>query len=46
MKVYVNKITGIDDAIVSMFMSKRSWTRELEEDIQIGRASCRERVSA
>lgn len=37
MKVYVNKITGIDDAIVSMFMSKRSWTRELEEDI---RRSC------
>lgn len=30
MKVYVNEITGIADAIVSMFMSKRTWTRELE----------------
>lgn len=34
MKVYLNKITGIDDAIVSMFMSKRTWTRELEVDIR------------
>lgn len=34
MKVFLNKITGIDDAIVSMFMSKRTWTRELEEDIR------------
>lgn len=34
MKVYLNKITGIDDAIVSMYMSKRSWTRELEEKIR------------
>ncbi len=25
MKIYVNEITGIADAIVSMFMSKRSW---------------------
>lgn len=30
MKVYLNKITGIDDALVSMLMSKRSWTREKE----------------
>ena len=30
MKVYLNAITGIDDAIVSMFVSRRSWTRELE----------------
>lgn len=34
MKVYVNKITGIDDAIVTMFMSKRNWSRELEEHIR------------
>lgn len=34
MKVYVNEITGIDDAFVSMFMSKRSWTRELECEIR------------
>lgn len=30
MNIYVNAVTGIDDAIVSMFMSHRSWTRELE----------------
>ena len=30
MNIYVNAITGIDDAIVSMYMSHRSWTRELE----------------
>lgn len=30
MKVYLNSITGMDDAIVSMYMSKRTWTRELE----------------
>lgn len=34
MNVYLNKITGIDDAIVSMYMSKRTWTRELEEKIR------------
>lgn len=34
MKVYVNEITGIADAIVSMHMSKRSWTREKEMDIR------------
>ena len=28
MHVYLNKISGIDDAIVSMFISKRSWTRD------------------
>lgn len=30
MKVYLNSITGINDAIVSMYFSKRSWTREKE----------------
>lgn len=34
MKVYLNKITGIDDAIVSMYMSKRSWNREEEKYIR------------
>lgn len=34
MKIYVNAITGIEDAIVSMFMSKRSWIREKELDIR------------
>lgn len=34
MKVYLNSITGIDDAIVSMYMSKRTWTRELELKIR------------
>lgn len=33
MNVYLNAVTGIDDAIVSMFMSRRSWTRELELEI-------------
>lgn len=30
MNIYLNAVTGIDDAIVSMYMSHRSWTRELE----------------
>jgi thymidylate synthase ThyX len=34
MNVYLNSITGIDDAIVSMYFSKRSWTREREEQIR------------
>lgn len=34
MQVFLNKITGIDDAIVSMYMSKRTWTRELEKEIR------------
>ena len=34
MKVYLNSITGIDDAIVTMYMSKRSWTREKEGRIR------------
>lgn len=41
MEVYLNSIHGIDDAMVSMLMSKRSWTREKELDI---RALC-ERVT-
>lgn len=34
MQTYVNQISGIDDAIVSLFMSKRSWNRELELEIR------------
>lgn len=33
MKVYLNEISGLWQAIVSMYMSKRSWTREKEETI-------------
>lgn len=34
MKAYVNKVTGIDDALVSLLMSKRSYTREKELEIR------------
>ena len=34
MTVYLNNIHGVDDAIVTMYMSKRSWTREKEEHIR------------
>jgi hypothetical protein len=34
MKVYLNQITGIADAITSMMMSKRTWTRENEIEIR------------
>lgn len=43
MKVYLNSITGIDDAITSMYMSKRSWTRAKEEHIRKIVASCTDR---
>lgn len=33
MQVYLNEISGLWQAIVSMYMSKRSWTREKEEEI-------------
>lgn len=33
MKVYLNEISGLWQAVVSMYMSKRTWTRELEEEI-------------
>lgn len=33
-KTYLNEITGIADAIVSMYMSKRNWSRELEDEIR------------
>lgn len=34
MNVYLNNITGIDDAITTMFFSKRTWTRNLENDVR------------
>lgn len=34
MEVYLNHISGIDDAIISMFLSKRTLTRELEQEIR------------
>lgn len=46
MKVYLNKITGIDDAIVSMYMSKRTWTRELEETIRGAAYVCTDKNGA
>lgn len=33
MKVTIRKISGIDDAINTMFISKRTWTPELEQNI-------------
>lgn len=34
MKVRLNSISGIDDAIVTMYLSKRTYTAELEEEIR------------
>ena len=34
MKVYLNEITGIADAITTLFISKRHWTREREIEIR------------
>ena len=33
MKVYLNEISGIADALVSLYMSKRSWSRKMEDEI-------------
>ena len=38
MKVHLNEISGIADAIVSMYMSKRTWSRDFEEEVN---AVCR-----
>lgn len=40
MKVYLNKITGFEDAIVSLLMSKRSWTREKEMELRNKMSEC------
>ena len=34
MEVFLNRVDGLDDAIISMFLSKRTLTRELEMDIR------------
>lgn len=34
MKVIVNSITGFEDAIATMFISKRTWTPKLDLDIR------------
>ena len=34
MQVYLNEITGIADALVSLSFSKRSWTREMEQTVR------------
>lgn len=34
MKAVVNSIVGFDDAFVAMYMSKRSWTQELDAEIR------------
>lgn len=34
MKVTLNQITGIDDAIMTMYLSKRSWTEELDRQVR------------
>ena len=34
MEVFLNRVDGIDDAIISMFLSKRTLTREMEMDIR------------
>lgn len=40
MEVYLNRVDGWDDAIISMFLSKRTLTRELEMDIRKEVAVC------
>lgn len=40
MQVHLNSITGIDDAIISMFASKRNLTREKELEIRREVARC------
>lgn len=40
MKVNVSKISGIDDAILSLYFSKRSWTPELSEEVRAKVAEC------
>lgn len=41
MKVFLNRIDGLDDAIISMFLSKRTLTRELEREIREEVKNCK-----
>ena len=34
MNVYLNEVAGLADALTSMYMSKRTWTRKLEEELR------------
>ena len=34
MDIKVNSITGFEDAFVAMYISKRSWTQELDKEIR------------
>ena len=34
MNVYLNEITGMADGLVTLYFSKRTWTREKEENIR------------
>lgn len=34
MKVYLNRIDGIDDAIIAMYMSKRTWNATMDDEIR------------
>lgn len=43
MEVYLNRIDGIDDALISLLMSKRSWTRDTEEHIRKIVGNCTDR---
>ena len=43
MKVYLNSITGIDDAIISTMMSKKTWTREKENHVRYVVSKCTDR---
>lgn len=40
MQVYLNRVDGIDDAIISMFLSKRTLTRDLEMEIRSETFDC------
>lgn len=40
MEVFLNRVDGIDDSIISMFLSKRTLTRELEMDIRNETLKC------
>lgn len=43
MNVYVNSVTGIEDAVIALRMSKRTWTREFENDVRNLFAVCFDR---
>lgn len=43
MKVYLNRIDGIDDALVALLLSKRTWNREREEETRRLVARCTNR---